>query len=210
MTADRTLDAAEVAFFREIQRLLSARRVRLPRQIHTVCSIDAAYRDDRVVAVASLFEEGRLAEQASYSGRASLPYASGLFYLREGPFVTEAVRRLSVRPQLACFDAHGAAHPRSAGLATVCGMVLGIPSIGMAKSLLSGSVLAGEGGLETIELHGRTVGFVSHADGATRYWSPGYSVSVRELRSIIRRYASVCLLAMSESHRAANERLRAT
>jgi deoxyribonuclease V len=159
--------------------------------------------------VASVFLEGELVEQKSYSGACSLPYVSGLFYLLEGPFATEAVRRIEVRPQLLCFDAHGAAHPRAAGLATICGIVLGIPSLGMAKSPLVGTVLGPRNGLGRMVYDGRTVGFVSEKGGAKRYWSPGYSVSLRELRSIIDRYASVCLRAMAESDRASRALVRA-
>jgi deoxyribonuclease V len=147
-------------------------------------------------------------EESAYEGNCSLPYVSGLFYLREGPFVVEAVRRLKVRPQLVCFDAHGAAHPRSAGLATVCGTVLGIPSVGVAKSLLVGRVTSGEGKLPKIMHDGKSVGFAVKTDGATRYWSAGYSVSLAELKSLIRRYASVCLLAMREADREAKRRLQ--
>lgn len=120
----------------------------------------------------------------------------------------EAVRRLKVRPQLVCFDAHGAAHPRSAGLATVCGMVLGIPSIGIAKSLLVGRIASGQGDLAKVVHGGKTVGFAVKTDGATKYWSPGYSVSLTELKSVIRSLASECLLAMRESDRAARKRVR--
>jgi deoxyribonuclease V len=206
--ANRRLDAAEATFFGDVQKILFKRKQRLPKVVSRICSVDAAYRDDDVVAVASLFEDGRLLDEACYRGKCSLPYVSGLFYLLEGPFVTEAVRRLSVRPQLVCFDAHGAAHPRSAGLATTCGMVLGIPSVGIAKSLLVGRVVRGEGGLDSIEFEGETVGFVSHDGGVARYWSPGYSVSLRELRSLIERYAPVCLIAMAEADRAAGQQLR--
>lgn len=165
------------------------------------------------MAVASVFSEGQLAEKSSYTGSCSLPYVSGLFYLREGPFVTEAARRLRIRPQLLCFDAHGAAHPRSAGLATVCGMVLGIPSIGMAKSLLVGAVAPPRKGdnpcFERIVYEGTTVGFVTKARTARTYWSAGYSINLRELKSIIRENGAVCLHAMSESDRVAREQIRA-
>ncbi|MDV3278012.1 MAG: endonuclease V [Nitrososphaerales archaeon] len=173
-----------------------------------MCAVDAAYRGNRAVAVASVVNQGRLVEESVYEGSCSLPYLSGLFYLREGPFVVEAVRRLKVRPQLLCFDAHGAAHPRSAGLATVCGMVLGIPSVGIAKSLLVGKVASGQGGLARIVYDGRTVGFAVKNDGVTRYWSAGYSVGLGGLKSVIRRYAPVCLLVMFESDRAAKKQIR--
>lgn len=188
--------------------MFDRKKTPLPKDISRICAVDAAYRGDRVVAVASVFEHGRLTERSSYAGRCSLPYLSGLFYLREGPFVVEAVRRLKVRPQFLCFDAHGAAHPRSAGLATVCGMVLGIPSVGIAKSLLVGRVASGGGGLAKIVHDGKTVGFAVKTDGVTRYWSAGYSVSLGELKSVIRECVSMCLLAMSESDRAAKKQVQ--
>lgn len=204
------MDAAEVSFFAGLQKILSKKKEHLPKDISRICAVDAAYRGDRVAAVASVFDNGWFVEKSSYVGSCSLPYLSGLFYLREGPFVTEAVRRLTVRPQLLCFDAHGAAHPRSAGLATVAGMILGIPSVGMAKSLLVGRVASGEGSLDRIVHDGRTVGLVTKTNGVTRYWSAGYSVSLRRLESLARRYAPICLGAMSESDRTAREQIRAT
>ena len=207
-TEGRTLDAAEVTFFEDLQRILSGKMVSLPRKVSRICAVDAAYRGDRVAAVASVFEGDRVAETSSYVGSCSLPYASGLFYLREGPFVVRAVRGLKARPQLLCFDAHGAAHPRSAGLATVCGLVLGIPSIGCAKSLLVGSTVSGEGGLDRIVHEAKTVGFVTHTHGAARYWSAGYSVTIGRLASLIGEYGQVCLRAMAESDRAARFQIR--
>jgi deoxyribonuclease V len=203
------LDAAEVAFFADLQRIVSRRNTRCPKDVMRICAADAAYGGDHVVAVASVFEDGRLLEESSYVGSCNLPYVSGLFYLREGPFVVEAIRELEARPQLVCFDAHGAAHPRFSGLATMCGMVLGIPSIGCAKSLLVGTVVSGRKGLDRIAYNGRTVGYAAETDGRRRYWSPGYSVNLRELESIVRRYAPVCLCAMSESDQASTEQVRA-
>jgi deoxyribonuclease V len=201
------LHPAETAFFGDLLGLISREKVSLPHDVSRICAVDAAYQGDSVVAVASLFDHGRLKEASSYSGTCSLPYQSGLFYLREGPFVVQAVRGLKARPQLVCFDAHGAAHPRLRGLATIAGMVLGIPSIGIAKSLLVGAPIQ-TGSLEKVVYRGRTVGFVSRRNGSRRYWSPGYAVDIRELASLIHNYAQTCLSAMSHSHRMATERIR--
>jgi deoxyribonuclease V len=201
----QAVDPAEAAYFSNLQKVLTNRKAALPKDVSRICAVDAAYRGDRVVAVASLFEGRILAEETHYSGTCTFPYVSGLFYLREGPFVVEAVRMLKARPQLVCFDAHGAAHPRFAGLATVGGMVLGIPSIGIAKSLLVGSIARSEGGLDTIELKGRTVGFVSEIGATRRYWSPGFSVGLKELKSVMDTHSRTCLRAMSEADRASRE-----
>ena len=203
-----SLDPAEVAFFAEVQRILSRRRVLLPKNISKVCAVDAAYSDDVVVAVASLFEDGLPAETSTYVGTCNLPYVSGLFFLREGPFVVEAVKGLTSRPQLVCFDAHGAAHPRLTGMATVCGMVLGIPSVGIAKSLLVGTAARTRDDLQRIVYGGRGVGFVVRTGRATRYWSPGFSVSMGELKLVIRNRGLVCLRAMAESDSAARDQAR--
>ena len=201
------LDPAETAFFSDLQGLLSRENVSFPHDVSRICAVDAAYQGDKAVAVASLFDHGRLKEASTYSGTCSLPYQSGLFYLREGPFVVQAVRGLKARPQLVCFDAQGAAHPRFRGLATVAGMVLGVPSVGIAKSLLVGVPIP-TGGLQKIVYRGITVGFVNRTNGSRRYWSPGYAVDIKELASLIRNHAQTCLSAMSHSHRMATERLR--
>lgn len=195
----RGLDPAEAAFFSDLQSMVARRRLAVPRPITRICGVDAAYAGDSVFAAACLLEKGRSVARAVYEGRCSLPYVSGLFYLREGPFAVAAVRSLEALPQLVCFDAHGAAHPRSAGLATTCGSVLGVPSVGIAKSLLVGYV-SQAGGLERIVWGCKTVGFATGAAGARRYWSPGYSVSLATLRSIIRAHGTECLRAMDEAH----------
>jgi deoxyribonuclease V len=201
------LDKAEAEFFAGLQTLLRAKAKHLPNRVSRICSVDASYSSDKVVAVATEAVDGEVVEHGVCTGRFNLPYAPGLLYLHEGPFVTEAVRRLRVRPQLVCFDAHGAAHPRSAGLATVCGMVLGIPSIGIAKSLLVGSVEGGEGTVRRIVYNGNVVGFAA-AREAPRYWSPGYSVSLDEVEILMEEVGPTCLKLMQESHRLAKKEMK--
>jgi deoxyinosine 3'endonuclease (endonuclease V) len=91
----------------------------------------------------------------------------------------------------------------------VCGIVLGIPSVGIAKSLLVGRVVRAGGDLDRIVYKGRTVGFVTGAGRKTRYWSAGYSVSLRGLENLIIKHGNVCLRAMSESDRIARELVHA-
>ncbi len=201
--ADRGgLDKAEITFFADLQDLLSAREKPTPKRISRICAVDAYYSRNNVVAVATTVTEGRVVEQSIYKGHYTFPYASGLLYLHEGPFVVEAVRRLKTRPHLLCFDAHGIAHPRSAGLARICGMVLGLPSIGIAKSLLIGEVREDGKVLGRMVHDGRIIGFVTKVGGSARYWSPGHAITVRQLESLIGGWGDACLRAMAESHRA--------
>jgi deoxyribonuclease V len=74
------------------------------------------------------------------------PYIPGLLSFREGPAVLAAFKELSAVPDAMVFDGSGIAHPRDLGLASHMAVLMGIPSIGCAKSLLIGT--CDEPGLE--------------------------------------------------------------
>jgi deoxyribonuclease V len=67
------------------------------------------------------------------------PYVPGLLSFREIPVLLAALRELRAMPDLLFCDAQGYAHPRRLGLASHLGVVLNLPSIGCAKSLLIGT-----------------------------------------------------------------------
>lgn len=69
---------------------------------------------------------------------AKFPYISGLLSFREAPALLEAWEKLDVEPDVICFDGQGIAHPRRLGLASHMGLWLNRPSIGCAKTLLTG------------------------------------------------------------------------
>ncbi|MCC6656854.1 MAG: endonuclease V, partial [Rhodocyclaceae bacterium] len=62
------------------------------------------------------------------------PYVPGLLSFREAPAVLAAMRKLRVRPDLLLCDGQGIAHPRRLGIASHLGLLLDIPSIGVAKT----------------------------------------------------------------------------
>jgi len=68
----------------------------------------------------------------------TFPYRPGLLAFREGPAVLAALEKLATWPDLFLFDAQGIAHPRRLGLAAHLGVLLDCPSIGCAKSRLTG------------------------------------------------------------------------
>jgi deoxyribonuclease V len=69
-----------------------------------------------------------------------VPYVPGLLAFREGGPALDALARLSVDPDLLVVDGSGRVHPRQAGLATHLGVVLDCPAVGVAKSLLCGTL----------------------------------------------------------------------
>jgi len=97
--------------------------------------------DDRVFAAVVLLDAATLEviEEATYSGRTSIPYIPGLLSFREGPALLQAFGKLRKRPDVALFDGQGVAHPRGFGLAAHMGLLLDVPAIGCAKTRLIGA-----------------------------------------------------------------------
>ena len=134
------------------------------------------------VAVLS-FPDLRMADQAVVRGPVTFPYVPGLLSFREIPVLLDAIDKLGVTPDLWLCDGQGLAHPRRFGLACHLGVLTGIPSIGVAKSLLVGThaPLAGNRGAWQPLLHnGEQVGAALRTrDGvAPLYVSIGHKVSL--------------------------------
>jgi len=127
-----------------LQRRLAAAvdtRARLGR-VRLVAGADAAYHADgeRVVAavVVIALPGLELVEEVSATGRVTFPYVPGLLGFREAPIVLRACARLRARPDVLVCDGQGIAHPRRFGLACHVGYCLDLPTIGCAKSRLTG------------------------------------------------------------------------
>ncbi|MEM4971961.1 MAG: endonuclease V, partial [Sulfolobales archaeon] len=80
-------------------------------------------------------------------------------------------------------NGHGLAHPRRCGIASYLGVVLNMPSIGIARKLLYGE-LRREGGREYIVVDGRYVGIAIGGGRHTIYITIGNKVDIEDLEAI--------------------------
>ena len=120
-----------------------------------VCHISSLPRDVRYVAGLDISAPGRsgtatgaavvlhypsleVEEVRVFQHRPSLPYVPGLLSFREVPVLVGALEALSITPDLVFVDGQGYAHPRRFGLACHLGLMLDLPTIGCAKSILVG------------------------------------------------------------------------
>ena len=95
--------------------------------------------EDRAVSAAVALRDGTVIEYASATTPLSIPYVPGLLAFREGEPMLAALDALSVEPDLLVCDGSGRIHFREAGVATHVGVLLDVPSVGVAKSLLCGT-----------------------------------------------------------------------
>ncbi|MCR4302064.1 MAG: endonuclease V [Sulfuricaulis sp.] len=112
-------------------------------KIHTVAGIDVGYEKNGKVTRAAVvvldFPSLTPVDQVVARQLTRFPYVPGYLSFREIPAVLAAMKKLRRRPDLLLCDGQGLAHPRRFGLACHLGLLLDIPSIGVAKSRLTGT-----------------------------------------------------------------------
>ena len=68
----------------------------------------------------------------------TMPYIPGFLSFREYPALLAAWEQLSQKPDLLFVDGHGISHPRRLGVASHFGLLVDVPTIGVAKKRLCG------------------------------------------------------------------------
>jgi len=166
-------------------------------------------------AVVTLDAAGGLVAQASESRVADFPYVPGYLGFREVPALAAAWARLDPRPDLLLVDGQGLAHPRGLGLACHLGLVLDLPTIGVAKSLLVGAAEPGPavGDAAPILWNGAPIGMALRMRRGARpvFVSIGHRVSLDTALAVLRAAGDGRRLpaAIRAAHDAANAVRRA-
>lgn len=172
-----------------VQNELKSRvRVTVPLPLESVrlaAGVDVSSAKDDPLLTAGIVvwdrRTGSIVEAVSARCPATFPYVPGLLSFREIPAILQAVKRLTLVPDVWLVDGQGIAHPRRLGIAAHLGVLLDRPTIGVAKSRLTGShaALPPEAGSETPLLDGdEWIGTVLRSKSRCNplYLSPGHLI----------------------------------
>jgi deoxyribonuclease V len=128
----------------QLQRELATRVIQKDQlePIKVIGGIDISANDRtglaRAAIVALAYPSMEVLERVRHEEALRFPYIPGLLSFREAPSILAGFQKLQHKPDLLMVDGQGIAHPRRLGIASHLGILLDLPSIGCAKSILTG------------------------------------------------------------------------
>ena len=130
----------------QVQRELAGKVIREDRlgEVKVIAGIDISANDRtglaRAAIVALAYPSLNVLERIRHEEPLRFPYIPGLLSFREVPSILAGFQQLRHQPDLLMVDGQGIAHPRRIGIASHLGVLLDLPSIGCAKSILTGKL----------------------------------------------------------------------
>ncbi|MEM2098322.1 MAG: endonuclease V [Candidatus Bathyarchaeia archaeon] len=159
---------------------------RFPNKISFVAGVDVAYAGDLAVGAAAVldYETLETLEVQTATCKVRFPYVPTLLSFREVPPSVACIKRLKRQPDVLLVDGQGVAHPYRCGFASHLGLAISKPTVGVAKSRLSGDIMNG-----FLVENGQVIGAVvtTHEGQKPVYVSVGHLISLETAMQIVRR-----------------------
>lgn len=155
--------------------------------IQYVAGVDMGFEADGTISRAAVavlsFPDLQVVETTLARRPTTFPYIPGFLSFREIPAVLDALEKVKIMPNMILCDGQGIAHPRRLGIATHLGLLIDIPTIGVAKSLLIGKyeeVPETKGSWQPLIHKGEKIGAVLRTRTGVKplYISSGHRVSL--------------------------------
>jgi len=156
-------------------------------KIEKICGIDISYRNETAycsgVITNTAFD---IVATINIKRKVEYPYIPGLFFLRESGPILKTLALLQDENDndfdVLLIDGHGVLHPRKCGMASYIGYSIDKPTIGVAKSLLCGSVKSDH----FVEYDETILGYEIKKRGKRpTYISAGHKISLKKSIQIV-------------------------
>ena len=144
----------------------------------------------RAAVVVLTYPELETVECRVASYEVTFPYVPGLLSFRETPVLTPVLESLTTRPDILLIDGQGIAHPRRFGIACHLGLLFDIPTVGCAKSRLTGSfgeLAPVKGSYSMLKDRGEVIGAALRSRDGTRpiFVSAGHKIDLGSALRIV-------------------------
>lgn len=130
--------------------------------LQTVAGADVSFeKDDSAVAAAVVvqLDDLKILEAKTLEVEILFPYMSGFLGFREADAVISVLRKLNTNFDVLMVNGHGIMHPRGFGLASHVGLLMDMPTIGVAKKLIKGNYkYTDNNSLKTVKFRNKPVG----------------------------------------------------
>ncbi|MFX0097215.1 MAG: endonuclease V [Candidatus Hodarchaeota archaeon] len=185
--------------------------------LKVVTGVDLAFSGEEAIAAAVSLDYSTLekVEDKIIQERLLFPYIPTYLSFREGAIAVRVVKSLQNPPDVLFLDSHGIAHPRFCGCATHVGVLLNIPTIGVAKRKLCGKVTKipkEPGEWSYLKYKMRNVGAILLSKDGSRpiYVSPGNRITLITALEITKHFLRGYKLPepIRQAHLLANKKLK--
>ncbi|MEH2198443.1 deoxyribonuclease V [Nostoc sp.] len=180
-----TLEEAIVIQEKLRDRVITEDKLREP--IQYVAGVDMGFEADGTISRAAVavlsFPDLQVIETSLAHRPTTFPYVPGFLSFREIPAVLDALEKITTIPDIILCDGQGIAHPRRLGIACHLGLLIDVPTIGVAKSRLVGKyeeLPEAKGSTQPLIYNGETVGVVLRSRTGVKplYISSGHRISL--------------------------------
>ncbi|MEH2370591.1 deoxyribonuclease V [Nostoc sp.] len=160
---------------------------RLQEPIQYVAGVDMGFEADGTISRAAVavlsFPDLQIIETSLAHRPTTFPYVPGFLSFREIPAVLDALEKIKTSPDIILCDGQGIAHPRRLGIASHLGLLIDMPTIGVAKSRLIGKheeLAEIKGSTQPLIYNGETIGAVLRSRTGVKplYISSGHRISL--------------------------------
>jgi len=145
------------------------------------------FTSDEIIAIAVVIDAQthKLLDKRFFISKPKIPYIPLFQSYREVPIVVEAINLLKEKPDIILYDGTGILHPTKLGSASHLGLILDIPTIGVAKKRCFGEL---KDGYIYVDGEKRGVELKTREFAKPLCVSPGHKISLQTAEKMVREY----------------------
>ena len=155
------------------------------KKLQTIAGADVSFEKDNSAVAAAVvidLDDLKVIDTKTLEVELLFPYISGFLGFREADAVISVLRRLNSDFDVLMVNGHGIMHPRGFGLASHVGLLMDVPTIGVAKRLIKGNYKYTDiNSLKSVEFMNKSVG----ACDRQKCISIGHKISLKTAVNIV-------------------------